>query len=46
MSLQATGDTFAEAFEGIENDVLEALRPLAVAFHERKEKLRAAEWQP
>lgn len=46
MSLQATGDTFAEASEGIEKDVLEALRPLAEAFRARKERLRAAEWQP
>ena len=46
MSLQATGDTFAEAFEGVERDVLEALRPLATAFQARKERLRAAEWRP
>ena len=46
MSLQATGSTFAEAFEGVEKDVLEALRPLAVAFQARKEKLKMSEWKP
>lgn len=46
MSLQATGDTFAEAFEGIEADVLTALTPLATAFHARREKLKMSEWKP
>ena len=45
MSMSAMGSTFAEAFEGAEKDVMEALRPLALTFHERKEKLRAAEWR-
>lgn len=44
--LMGMGDNFDEAITGIEKDVLEALRPLAVAFHARREKLRAAEWQP
>jgi hypothetical protein len=46
MSLMVSGDTFAEAFEGLEKDVQEALRPLATAFYERKERLKVAEWRP
>ncbi len=44
--MQAMADTFAEAFEGIEKDVMLALEPLAVAFYERREKLKVKGWKP
>lgn len=42
----AMGSTFAEAFEGAENDVAVKLMPLADAMDARKEKMRAADWRP
>ncbi len=45
MSMRGMGDTFDEAFEGAEKDVLAALRPLAEAHKAREEKLKAARWQ-
>jgi hypothetical protein len=46
MSMIGMGDTFQEAFDGIEGDVLAALRPLAEAHFAREERLRAAGWPP
>ncbi len=45
MSMRGMGDTFQEAFEGAEKDVLEALKPLAEAHQVREEKLKAVGWQ-
>lgn len=42
----AMGSTFAEAFEGAENDVAVMLMPLAEAMDARKERMRAADWRP
>lgn len=42
----AMGSTFAEAFEGAENDVAVKLMPLADAMDARKERMRAADWRP
>jgi hypothetical protein len=42
----AMGSTFAEAFEGAENDVAVMLMPLADAMDARKERMRAADWRP
>ncbi len=39
-------DTFAEAFEGAEKEVLDSLAPLARAFWDRKERLREKGWKP
>lgn len=41
----AMGSTFAEAFEGAENDVAVKLMPLADAMDARKERMRAADWR-
>jgi hypothetical protein len=46
MSMRGMGDTFLEAFEGAEKDVLAALKPLAEVHQAREEKLKAAEWKP
>ncbi len=44
--MRGMGDTFGEAFAGVEADVMEALGPLVEAYYKRKEILRETWWKP
>lgn len=44
MIFTAFGKTYAEAFEGAENDIEDLLKPLVTAYRARKELQKKADW--
>lgn len=44
-TMQGRADTFEEAFAGVENSVMEALKPLVEAYYARREILKETGWK-